>query len=252
MNRPVASDLGPESQHGRCGPRCVFGDRSPHRPRHGAGRSAIAGRGRYVEPRAARRQRISFPLGRGLPSIDIADGKSRGIRCDSHSSALGTRQRAAVSGSEMATTPRYRPCDRLRSRRSWPSGLSLTPWVGPSGTASKRIPWNPGCPITRTSPDLSSAVTACMISGASAATAHRLNSCSAGFKRASPRQWPWAPALGTQSHHGVPDMACRARPLTTAIASSAAGALPAVGGDCWAMTAAQRCGEAAVRGPAVV
>jgi hypothetical protein len=36
---------------------------------------------------------------------------------------------------------------------------------------------------------LSSAVTACMISGASAATAHRLNSCSAGIKRASPRQW---------------------------------------------------------------
>ena len=99
---------------------------------------------------------------------------------------------------------------------------------------------------------LSSAVTACMISGASAATAHRLNSCSAGFKRASPRQWPWAPALGPQGHHGVPDMACRARPLTTAIASSAAGALPAVGGDRWAMAAAQRCGEAAVRGPAVV
>ena len=69
---------------------------------------------------------------------------------------------------------------------------------------------------------LSSAVTACMISGASAATAHRLNSCSAGIKRASPRQWPWAPALWPQGHHGVPDMACRARPLTTAIASSAA------------------------------
>jgi hypothetical protein len=152
VNRPVASDLGRESQYGRCGPRCVFGDRSPHRSRYGAGRSAIAGRGRYVEPRAARRQRISFPLGRGLPSIDIADGKSRVARCGSHSSALGTRQRAAVSGSEMATTPRYRPCDRHRSRRSWPSGLSLTPWVGPSGTASKRIPWNPRCPITRTSP----------------------------------------------------------------------------------------------------